>query len=301
MCYLCAMINLNESSVRVRQITWVGILVNIVLSAIKIFAGIFGSSKALIADGIESGADIVTSLVLVVGSRFWSAPPDTDHPYGHRRIETLIALGIGLVVGVVGISIIWNALSSLHSGDHSHPTMLAFVVAVVSVISKELLFQWSVREGKKIQSMSVIANAWHHRSDAISSIPVVLSVGAAQFLPTWSFLDAIGALVAGGFILKACGDIAWPALREIIDTGAEKSKVEQLQRVATSVEGVRSIHNLRTRFVGSSITVDLHIVVDPQITVIQGHRIGDEVEARIKAEVSEVCDVLVHLDPSEDL
>lgn len=295
------MINQNESSVRVRQITWAGIWVNMILSAVKIFAGIFGSSKALIADGIESGMDIITSLVLVVGSRFWSAPPDMDHPYGHRRIETIITLGIGLVVGIVGISIIWNALSSLQSGDHSHPTMLAFVVAVISVISKELLFQWSVREGQKIQSMSVIANAWHHRSDAISSIPVVLSVGAAQFLPTWSFLDAIGALVAGGFILKACGEISWPALREIIDTGAEKSTVEQLERVATSVDGVRSVHDLRTRFVGSSITVDLHIVVDPQITVIQGHRIGDEVEARIKAEVSDVCDVLVHLDPSDDL
>jgi len=295
------MINLSESSVRVRQVTWIGIAVNAVLSAVKIFAGIFGSSKALIADGIESGVDILTSLVLIVGSRFWSAPPDTDHPYGHRRIETLIALGIGLVVGAVGVSIIWNALSSLRSGEHSHPTMLAFVVAVVSVVSKELLFQWSVREGKKIQSMSVIANAWHHRSDAISSIPVVLAVGAAQFLPAWSFLDAIGALVAGGFILKACGDIAWPALREIIDTGAEESKVEQLRRAASSVDGVRSVHDLRTRFVGSCIAVDLHIVVDPDITVIQGHRIGDEVEARIKAEVSEVCDVLVHLDPSDDL
>ncbi|HQF54327.1 MAG TPA: cation diffusion facilitator family transporter [Fibrobacteria bacterium] len=295
------MINLSESSVRVRQVTWIGIAVNAVLSAVKIFAGIFGSSKALIADGIESGVDILTSLVLIVGSRFWSAPPDTDHPYGHRRIETLIALGIGLVVGAVGVSIIWNALSSLRSGEHSHPTMLAFVVAVVSVVSKELLFQWSVREGKKIQSMSVIANAWHHRSDAISSIPVVLAVGAAQFLPAWSFLDAIGALVAGGFILKACGDIAWPALREIIDTGAEESKVEQLRRAASSVDGVRSVHDLRTRFVGSCIAVDLHIVVDPDITVIQGHRIGDEVEARIKAEVSEVCDALVHLDPSDDL
>lgn len=295
------MINLSESSVRVRQITWIGIAVNAVLSAVKIFAGIFGSSKALIADGIESGVDILTSLVLIVGSRFWSAPPDTEHPYGHRRIETLIALGIGLVVGAVGVSIIWNALSSLRSGEHSHPTMLAFVVAVVSVVSKELLFQWSVREGKKIQSMSVIANAWHHRSDAISSIPVVLAVGAAQFLPAWSFLDAIGALFAGGFILKACGDIAWPALREIIDTGAEESKVEQLRRIATSVEGVRGVHDLRTRFVGSCIAVDLHIVVDPDITVIQGHRIGDEVQARIKSEVSEVCDVLVHLDPSDDL
>lgn len=294
------MIDLDESSTRVRQITWVGIWVNLVLSIAKIFAGIVGNSKALIADGIESGADIVTSLALVVGSKFWSAPPDKDHPYGHRRIETIMTLGIGVVVGVVGLSIIWNALSSIRMGVHSHPTILALVVAVVSVLSKEWLFQWSAREGRKIQSMSVIANAWHHRSDAISSIPVVLSVGAAQFFPEWSFLDAIGAIIAGGFILKASFDIAWPALRQMIDTGATQSTVEKLESIATSVQGVRSVHSLRTRYLGSSIGVDLHIVVDPEITVVQGHEIGDEVEAQMKAQLPEVCEVLIHLDPFED-
>lgn len=294
------MIDLDESSVRVRQITWTGIWVNLVLSIAKIFAGIVGNSKALIADGIESGADIVTSLALVVGSKFWSAPPDKDHPYGHRRIETILTLGIGVVVGVVGLSIIWNALSSIRMGVHSHPTILALVVAVVSVLSKEWLFQWSAREGRKIQSMSVIANAWHHRSDAISSIPVVLSVGAAQFFPEWSFLDAIGAIIAGGFILKASFDIAWPALRQMIDTGATQSTVEKLESIATSVQGVRSVHSLRTRYLGSSIGVDLHIVVDPEITVVQGHEIGDEVEAQMKAQLPEVCEVLIHLDPFED-
>ncbi|MBK9575921.1 MAG: cation transporter [Fibrobacterota bacterium] len=294
------MIDLDESSTRVRQITWVGIWVNLVLSIAKIFAGIVGNSKALIADGIESGADIVTSLALVVGSKFWSAPPDKDHPYGHRRIETIMTLGIGVVVGVVGLSIIWNALSSIRMGIHSHPTILALVVAVVSVLSKEWLFQWSAREGRKIQSMSVIANAWHHRSDAISSIPVVLSVGAAQFFPEWSFLDAIGAIIAGGFILKASFDIAWPALRQMIDTGAAQSTVAKLESIATSVQGVRSVHSLRTRYLGSSIGVDLHIVVDPEITVVQGHEIGDEVEAQMKAQLPEVCEVLIHLDPFED-
>ncbi len=294
------MIDLDESSTRVRQITWVGIWVNLVLSIAKIFAGIVGNSKALIADGIESGADIVTSLALVIGSKFWSAPPDKDHPYGHRRIETIMTLGIGVVVGVVGLSIIWNALSSIRMGVHSHPTVLALVVAVVSVLSKEWLFQWSAREGRKIQSMSVIANAWHHRSDAISSIPVVLSVGAAQFFPEWSFLDAIGAIIAGGFILKASFDISWPALRQMIDTGATQSTVETLHSIATGIEGVRSVHSLRTRYLGSSIGVDLHIVVDPEITVVQGHKIGDEVEAQMKTQLPEVCEVLVHLDPFED-
>lgn len=292
---------LDDSSVRVRQITWAGIWVNLALSIAKILAGIFGSSRALIADGVESGMDILTSLALVAGSRYWSAPPDADHPYGHRRIETILTLGIGLVVGLVGLSIIGNALLALRSGEHSHPTLLALVVAIVTVVAKELLYQWSAREGRKIRSMSVVANAWHHRADAISSIPVVLSVGGAQLLPSWTFLDAVGALIAGGFILKTCVDIAAPALREMADTGAGEDTVRKITSLATGVEGVRSIHDLRSRFVGSSLHVDMHIVVDPTITVLEAHRIGDAVVARLKTEDPEIIDVLVHIDPNEDM
>jgi len=244
--------------------------------------------------------DIFTSLALIVGSKYWNAPPDSDHPYGHRRIETIMSMGVGLIVGLVGISITWNAISSLRSGAHNHPTMLALAGAVVSVISKELLFQWSVREGKKIKSMAVVANAWHHRSDAISSIPVVVAVGCAQFFPAWNFLDALGALVAAAFILKASKDIIWPALREIADTGASEETVQSIHDLAASVPGVRSIHALRTRFVGSSIQVDLHIVVDPRISVLKGHQIGDAVTDLLKEKGPEVVEVLVHLDPRDD-
>jgi cation diffusion facilitator family transporter len=290
-----------DTSPRVRQITWVGIWVNLVLSIVKILAGVFGASRALIADGIESGADIVTSVVLLVACRFWSAPPDAAHPYGHRRIETIITLGIGIVVGIVGASVVASALSALRSGDHSHPTLLAFVVAILSVVGKELLYQWSAREGRKIRSMSVVANAWHHRSDAISSIPVVVSVGAAQLLPDWTFLDAVGALVAGAFILKACATIAWPALRQMADTGATKDTLEKLTTLALGVDGVASIHDLRTRYVGSSIQVDLHVVVDPAISVLAGHAIADEVARRLEAEEPDVLSVLVHVDPGPDM
>jgi cation diffusion facilitator family transporter len=290
-----------DTSPRVRQITWAGIWVNLVLSIVKILAGVFGMSKALIADGIESGADIITSLVLVAGSKFWNAPPDVNHPYGHRRIETIITFGIGLVVGVVGVSIIVNSIGSLRTGTNSQPTLLALVVAIISVLSKEALFQWSVREGRKIKSMAVVANAWHHRSDAISSIPVVFAVGFAQFFPQWTFLDAVGALVAAGFILKASIDIIMPALREIADTGASAETVEKISAIAQSVEGVRSIHALRTRLVGSNIHVDLHIVVDPDITVMAGHLIGDKVTDTLKDQEPEVLDVLVHIDPSPDM
>jgi len=294
------MSDLDTTATRVRQITWVGIWVNLVLSIAKILAGVFGHSRALIADGVESGMDIVTSMVLVVGSRFWSAPPDKDHPYGHRRIETIITLGIGLVVGLVGVSIVYNALSALKSGANSQPSVLALVVAIGTVVSKELLYRWSSREGKKIRSMSVVANAWHHRSDAISSIPVVLSVAGSLIFPSWTFLDAVGALIAGGFILKACGEISWPALREMADTGADEKVLEKLRDLALGVTGVKSIHDLRTRYVGSSIHVDLHVVVDPAISVLEGHGIGDEVVERLKAELPDVIDVLVHVDPTDD-
>ncbi|HSQ40656.1 MAG TPA: cation diffusion facilitator family transporter [Fibrobacteraceae bacterium] len=290
-----------DTTSRIRQITWVGIWVNLVLCVAKIFAGILGSSRALVADGIESGTDIVTSIALLVGAKFWNAPPDKEHPYGHRRIETVITLGIGLVVGGVGVSIIFNGVTALHNGVHSHPTLLAFVVAVVSVLAKELLFQWSAHEGRKIKSMAVVANAWHHRSDAFSSIPVMVSVGVAQFMPNWGFLDALGALVAAGFILKASVKILWPAVRQIADFGAGEDSVRQIGEIALSVDGVRSIHDVRTRQVGSSLQVDLHIVVDPDITVMAGHVIADHVTERLKTEGPEILDVLVHLDPSPDM
>lgn len=290
----------HDSTARVREITWAGIWVNLVLSIAKILAGIFGHSKALIADGIESASDIVTSFALIVGAKFWNAPPDEDHPYGHRRIETIMTLGIGLVVGTVGLLIIGSALQSLHSGVRTQPTMLALVVAVVTVLAKELLYRWSAREGRKIQSMAVVANALHHRSDAISSIPVVLSVAAAQIYPSWTFLDTIGALVAGGFILKASYVIAWPALRELSESGADPELTQQLSDAACTVAGVESVHALRTRFVGSNLFVELHIVVDPEMTVLRAHRISDRVAGRLVGDFPDVVDVQVHLDPFDD-
>lgn len=291
---------ISDSSTRVREITWAGIWVNLALSIAKILAGVFGHSKALIADGIESASDIVTSFALIVGSKFWNAPPDEDHPFGHRRIETIMTLGIGLVVGLVGVLIIASALESLHSGVRTQPTMLALVVAVATVVSKELLYRWSAREGRKIQSMAVVANALHHRSDAISSIPVVLSVAAAQIFPSWSFLDTLGALVAGGFILKASLGIAWPALRELSESGATPELAKELATAACTVAGVESVHGLRTRFVGASLFVELHIVVDPEMSVLRAHRISDRVAGRLVGGFPEVADVQVHLDPFDD-
>lgn len=295
------MVDASDTATRIRQITWVGIWVNLVLSVVKIAAGFAGHSSAVLADGLESGMDIVTSFALLVCARFWIAPPDEDHPYGHRRIETLTTLGIAFVVAGVGVSIVLGSLSALHSGEHQHPNLIALSVAVISVVSKELLYRWSAREGGRIHSSAVVANAIHHRSDAISSIPVVLSVGFAQLLPGWTFLDAVGALVAGAFILKAAGAIGLPALREIADTGAGAKTREQIREIANGTEGVRSIHDLRTRYVGASLHVDLHLVVAPDITVLAGHRIGDAVMERIKSEIPDVIDVLVHLDPREDM
>ncbi len=284
----------------VQQITWVGIWVNLFLSIAKIGAGILGSSRALIADGLESTMDIFTSFALVLGAKYWNAPPDHDHPYGHRRIETTISLGIGLIVAAVGIGVLVSSILAIRHGETSNPTWIAFVVAVISVLSKEILFQWTVRKGKKVKSMAVVANAWHHRTDAISSVPVVFAVAGAQWLPAWGFLDSIGAIAASGFILKGAVEIIWSALREMIDTGASQDTLDQIEQIACSVEGVNSIHALRTRYVGSGIHVDLHIVLEPDITLAHAHQIGDDVVDRLKADGPDVMDVLVHLDPRDD-
>ncbi|MBO7513893.1 MAG: cation transporter, partial [Fibrobacter sp.] len=163
----------KDDSSEVRRVTWVGLGWNVVLSVGKFFAGYFGGSQALIADAIHSASDFITDIAIIVGSRFWNSPPDAEHPYGHRRFETLISVGIGLAVCAVGIGLGYNAVVALKNGEQSHPEWIAAIMAAVSIIVKEALFRYTRAKGRAIRSEAVEANAWHHRSDAYSSIPVL--------------------------------------------------------------------------------------------------------------------------------
>jgi cation diffusion facilitator family transporter len=284
----------------VRKVTWIGLLTNISLSGLKFAAGYFGRSQALIADAIHSLTDTTTDIAVIAGSHYWSRPPDESHPYGHRRLETLVTAFIGLMLAAAGIGIGWQAISTLHEQHDSPPGWIALYAAMASIITKEILYRWTAAVGKKIKSPALAANAWHHRTDAISSLPVLIAVGGALLFPSWSFLDRVGAVVVSIFILHAAMKIIWPAVSELIDAGAPEEIQKKIAKIVCNTSGVREVHAVRSRYVSSSIQIDMHIVVDGSISVREGHEIADKVENSIISGLPEVVDVVVHVDPSED-
>lgn len=239
------------------RITLYGSLVNILLSAGKLAAGIACRSQALAADGIHSLSDLATDVMVLVGVRYWSAPPDKSHPYGHAKIEAIVTAAIGLLLALVGGGIAWNAVISLWNGGSGRETgMPALFVALASIILKELLYRWTKRCGKRIGSAALEANAWHHRSDALSSIPVAASICATCFFPALGFLDAAGALLVSVFIVYSAWTIVKPTFDELTD--ANIVDTEAIRRICLSVSGADEVHAIRTRKYGNMLQVDLH-------------------------------------------
>lgn len=284
----------------IRKITCIGIAVNIVLAVFKLGAGIYGASQAVTADGIEALLDVFTVILVYAGSRFWSRPPDDTHPFGHGRIETLMAVGIGLSLVGAAVGIGWESVATLHEQHATPPGWIAAAAALVTVIGKEILYRWTVGIGRRIKSVAVVATAWHYRSDALSSIPVVVAVTGAILLPSWTFLDHLGAVVVSMFILYTAFKITWPSLKELIDVAAPAEVRRRIRSTAGAVPGVRQVHEIRTRYIGTSIQADLHIIVDGGLTVREGHDIARDVEARLIREIEEVVDVVVHVEPPEE-
>ncbi len=289
----------NSRETVVRKVTWIGLLINITLACIKFTAGYFGRSQALIADAIHSLTDTMTDFAVIAGSHFWSRPPDESHPYGHRRLETLVTVFIGLMLAAAGIGIGWDAVSTLREKDSAPPGWIALLAAMVSILTKEALYRWTAAAGKKIKSPALAANAWHHRTDAISSIPVLIAVGGALIFPSWSFLDLVGAVVVSIFVMHAAMKIIWPGISELIDAGAPEDIQKKITDLACNNQGVQEVHKVRTRYISTSILVDMHIVVDGSISVRDGHTIADEVEYKIIESIPKVLDVVVHVDPSD--
>jgi cation diffusion facilitator family transporter len=283
----------------VRKVTWVGLLVNLFLAAIKFIAGIYGRSQALVADAIHSLTDLTTDIAVIAGSHYWSRPPDENHPYGHRRLETLVTVFIGVVLIAAGIGIGWKAISTLQEKQAAPPGWIAVFAALVSIVCKESIYRWTAITGQRVKSAALAANAWHHRTDALSSLPVLIAVAGARVFPSWSFLDRVGAVIVSIFILHASIKIIWPGISELIDVGAPTETRKKIGDIALKNEGVLQVHDIRTRYISSSIQVDLHIVVEGSITVREGHAIADDVKARIIYAIPEVLDVIVHVDPPE--
>ena len=283
----------------VRKVTWAGLFVNLFLAGLKFAAGILGKSQALVADAIHSLTDLTTDAAVIAGSHYWERPPDDDHPYGHKRLETLVTAFIGIMLAAAGVGIGWKAVSTLQHKAVTPPGWIAVLAALASIICKEAIYRWTAQTAKRLKSAALAANAWHHRTDAFSSIPVLVAVAGARLFPSWSFIDRVGAAVVSIFIIHASLKIIWPALSELIDAGVPSEMRKKIREIAHKNENVQQVHDIRTRYISASIQLDLHIVVQGSLTVRQGHDIADDVRNRTIAEIPPILDVVVHVDPPE--
>lgn len=286
----------------IRHVTWVGFWVNAVLMVVKIVAGIVGKSDALVADGIHSVSDFATDfLVLVmVGIAYRSA--DDDHPYGHGKYETFAAMLIAVVLLIVAAGIGWGGvdavLRSLRGEVLPRPDLLTIVVALAAIGAKEWLFRYTIRQGRKVDSPSLIANAWHHRSDAVSSIATLIGVTIAHFLGEgWRIVDPLASILIAVFIAVSALEIARPSVNELLERSLPEETLERLRRAIMMVPGVKDFHHLRTRRNGHSYMVEVHVKVDPDITVTQGHAIASAVEIALRAILGLDSIITVHIEP----
>jgi cation diffusion facilitator family transporter len=291
-------------SSKILYVTWVGFWLNLTLSVFKIVAGILGNSRAIVADGVHSLSDLITDIALLVGVRYWMAPPDQDHPYGHKRLESLISFLIGVLLGLVGLGIAWDAVSRI-GRQEGEPvgSVLALFAVLFTVVCKEILYHWTAKKARELKSDALEANAWHHRSDALSSIPVSVAVAVAMWFPAWAVVDLIGAIVVAAFILYAAWKICLPAARVLVDGGTDATVLAKIAEYAKRTPGVKDVHDIRTRFVGQGLQVDLHASIDASLTVGQGHEIAHALEDSLyTAEAAayigvEIFDLLVHIEP----
>ena len=283
---------------RMREVSIIGVLANAFLSLTKLILGWVSQSQSLIADGVHSLADALTDVAVIVTAKFSNQGADADHPYGHARIETVATAGLGVILMATGLGIIWDALVRLMDASLLWvPSTLAFVGAGLSIVVNEGLYRYTRWVGQRVRSSLLIANAWHHRTDALSSIVVLVGVGGV--LLGFEALDAIAAMVVALMIMR----VGWSQLRssfaELVDSGVTPERLEIIRRAIVSIPGVSHPHRLRTRRMGEHVLVDVHVEVPPKISVSEGHQLAERVQDHLTATLDDVSDVIVHIDPQD--
>ncbi len=282
-----------------RKVTLIGAVLDLVLGVAKIIVGFIGHSQGLVADGIHSLSDLVTDGVVIWAAKHGTRDADPEHPYGHERIQTVATVLLGLALITVAVGIAYEAVMRLFNPETlSAPTRLTLIIAALSVVSKEAIYHYTVRVARRIRSNLLKANAWHSRSDALSSVVVLLGISGA--MAGLTYLDAVAAVIVAAMIAHVAWRLGWDSLHELIDTGLEKTHLDNMRKTMLSVEGVRDVHQLRTRRMGPQVLADVHVKVDPDISVSEGHRISDEVQRVLLDEMDEPTDVTVHIDPEDD-
>ena len=284
----------------IRRLTLIGGVLDLFLGFVKVLVGYIGNSQALIADGIHSLSDLITDILVLVATKHSAQAADEGHPYGHDRIQTLVSLALAGSLGIIAIVIAWDAVIRIVSPESLlQPGFWPLAVAAISVVSKEGYFQYVVRHPSAATSRMLYANAWHSRSDALSSLAVIVGVGGV--LAGFAWADAFAAIVVAGLLLVVAYRIGREGAEELIDSAASPILNTNMRKTILSIEGVRDSHELRTRRMADKVLADVHIRVDPLISVSEGHRIGDEVMDALKTRFPEVGDVVVHIDPEDDI
>ena len=273
-------------------------MVNLGLSFAQVLIGLLANSAALVADGIHSLSDLFSDVLVWFAARHASMAPDKDHPYGHGRFETAATLGLGILLVLVALGIIWGGVERLLDSERPVPGGIAVWVAAVGIVAKESLYWYTISVARRLKSEMLRANAWHHRSDAISSVVVLIGVAAA--VAGFSYMDAVAAVVVGSMVAKIGWDLGWGALTELVDTALDDAEVDEAARVIMGIDGVRSVHMLRTRRHGAEASADVHVQVAPRLSVSEGHMISQAVEDRMIERVESITDVTVHIDPEDD-
>ena len=288
------------------KVTIIGSIVNFILLVFKFIAGIAGHSAAMVADAVHSLSDFVTDIVVIVFVRISGKPQDESHDYGHGKYETLATAIIGVVLFAVGVGILVNSVTGVVNAFNGKvleaPSMIALVAAAVSIMFKELLFQYTVHKGKTLDSKAVVANAWHHRSDAFSSIGTLIGIAGAIFLgEKWRVLDPIAAFFVSVFIIKVAVDLIKPCIDELLEKSLSKEVEDKILAIVTAFPEVDSPHHLRTRRIGNNIAIEIHIRMDGRMSLKAAHDITKKIESAVKEEFGPETHIGIHMEPKKQI
>lgn len=290
----------EDRAAQAQRATWVSVAVNLAMTVLQLVVGWLAHSQSLVAHGLHSFSDLLSDFLVIYATRQSAHPADQAHPYGHARVETAATLGLGTSLALIGGGILWESGIRLqHSEVLPVIELSALWVAIATVLSKEALYRYLISVAERLRSQLMIANALHTRADAASALVVVVGIGGA--LLGWAFLDLLAAALMGFMILRMGVGLAWGATKELIDTGLDVAQVEAIRGTLLDTPGVRGLHQLRTRRMAHQALVDTHVQVDTRISVSEGHRIAELARARVLRQHPEVLDVLVHIDPEDDM
>lgn len=286
----------------VYKVTIAGSIINVVLLVLKFAAGILGHSAAMIADAIHSLTDFATDVVVLVFVKLGNKPKDKDHDYGHGKYETLATAIIGISLFVVGVMICYSGVTKIYRAicgeTLQQPGVVALIAAIVSIVMKEWAYQFTVKAGRRYHSEAVVANAWHHRSDALSSIGTMFGIGGAIILgEKWAVLDPLAAIIVSAFIIKAAWGLVMQSVKELTDASLPETEEDEILKIANEEEGVGEIHNLRTRRIGNKIAIEMHVRMPGSLSLYEAHEHATHIETKLKQHFGADTHVGIHLEP----